>query len=92
MAAQFLVQTIRGMQCDMNLGNTYRHSQLLHVYKLCVRADKFTVISDHSRRMTSPSEARRFVKNSKDWKSTSDLLLHTCLHPDIETVKVKRQC
>jgi hypothetical protein len=61
MPAQFLVQT---MQCDMNLGNSYRHAQLLHVYKLCVRALKFTVISDHSRRMTSPSEARRFVKNS----------------------------
>jgi hypothetical protein len=56
MLAQFLIQ-VRGMQCDLNLGNIYRHARFLHFYKL------LCVISDHSQRMTSPSEARMFVKN-----------------------------
>lgn len=97
--AKFLVQVIRGIQCDTNLRNTYRHAHLLHVYKLCVRADKFTVND-------KPSEARTFVKNScqnwkwsrvnleidsttKDCETTSELLLHASLHPNIEILMAK---
>jgi hypothetical protein len=41
--------------CDADPRTTFRHVRLLEFHKICFHADKFPVLSDHARRMTSLS-------------------------------------